>query len=107
MNSYNLNPVHYQTIYRQAARRVHARLVFRQHVVSFLLGSALLVGIYLMTGRLPGFPTTFWIIWPIAGWAIALLLHFLMAFVFSDYRASTRQRDLLDAEIEKLEGSQK
>lgn len=107
MNNYSLNQSHYQTIYQLATRRVQARLVFRQHVVSFLLGSALLVGIYFVTSRLPGFPVTLWLIWPIAGWAIALLLHFLMAFVFSDYRASTRQRDLLDAEIEKLEGSQK
>jgi hypothetical protein len=73
-------------IYRWAIRRAHSKLVFRQHIMAYLLGSALLTGIYLLTRLLPGFPTYPWLVWPIAAWSAALVLHFLLVFVFSELR---------------------
>lgn len=56
---------------RQAAiKRLEARRGFSIHLVVYLLVNAVLVAIWLTTGR--GY---FWPIWPIAGWGIGLVAH--------------------------------
>jgi hypothetical protein len=89
-------------IYRLAARRVRARLVFRYHLCACVLGSSLLVAIYLATRLIPGFPTFLWFLWPVAGWSLTLLLHFLLVFVFGDYRVSNQRRNMLEAELRRI-----
>ena len=87
--------------YQRAARRVHTRMVFRLHMVSFLMGSLLLVGIYLLTRTLPGFPHNLWIIWPLLGWSSALILHFLLAFVFDTSEAEDRFEQMIRNELNR------
>lgn len=61
---------------RQAAiKRLEAKRGFGIHLVVYLLVNALLVVIWLMTGR--GY---FWPIWPIAGWGIGLAAHCWMTY---------------------------
>lgn len=56
---------------RQAAiRRLKAKGDLRTHLVAFVVVNAVLVMVWAVTGR--GY---FWPIWPIAGWAIGLVLH--------------------------------
>ena len=89
-------------IYRLAVRRVRARLVFRYHLCAYGLGSSLLVAIYLATRLIPGFPSYLWFLWPEAGWSLTLLLHFLLVFVFSDYRISDQRRHMLETELRRI-----
>lgn len=88
--------------YEQAMRRVQAKLGFQQHLVSYILGSVLLIGIYLLTSLMPGFPTYPWFIWPLAGWGLALVAHFLEVFVFSEIRADARRQRMLDHELRRM-----
>lgn len=61
---------------RQAAiKRLEAKRGFGIHLVVYLSVNALLVVIWLMTGR--GY---FWPIWPIAGWGIGLAAHRWMTY---------------------------
>lgn len=56
---------------REAAiKRLESKRGFRTHLTVYLLVNALLVVVWLMTGR--GY---FWPIWSIAGWGIAILIH--------------------------------
>ncbi len=104
MYSYEYEPDKLLTTqtYRRAVRRVKAKLGFQRHVWSFLLGSVLLAGIYLITRLAPGFPTFPWLIWPLAAWGAILILHFLLVFVFSDSQLISRQHDMIDEEFRRL-----
>jgi hypothetical protein len=101
MNSLNPNSVEYHRAYKRAEQRVQAKIGFQWHLVSYLLGIVLLVAIYLVTTRLPGFTAYPWFIWPLAGWGFALLLHFLQVFVFNESRAEVKRRRMLDSELRR------
>jgi hypothetical protein len=77
---------------RQAAiKRLEAKRGFGIHLVVYLLVNALLVVVWLMTGR--GY---FWPIWPIAGWGIGLAAHRWMT-----YRRKPISEDDIRREMEK------
>lgn len=90
-----------QEAYKFAMQRVQAKIGFQRHLVSYLLGAIILIAIYLVTGQMPGFTTYPWYIWPLVGWGLALLLHFLIVFVFNDSRAELKRRRMLDHELRR------
>ncbi len=75
------NQMDYSSAYRQAERRVKVKLDFYRHLSSYVIVNGMLIAIYLLTAIPSGlyYP---WFIWPMAGWGIGLLFHFLSAFVF-------------------------
>jgi uncharacterized membrane protein YdcZ (DUF606 family) len=93
-----------QETYKHALRQVQAKLGFQQHLIAYLVGTVLLLAIYLLTTLMPGFTNYPWFIWPVAGWGVALLLHFLEVFVFNESRAATRRRQMIDREMRRLNG---
>jgi hypothetical protein len=66
-------------VLRQAEKRARKRVrevkEFYNHLATYLLVNTLLVGIYLSTSS-----PTFWPFWPIAGWGIGLLSHWMSVF---------------------------
>lgn len=65
--------------YEQARRRAEAKYGFFVHVVVFAAVMLLLVVINLLTS-----PGTFWFIWPLLGWGIAVVLHGARVFLLGE-----------------------
>ena len=58
-----------------------------------------LVLIYLTTSLAVGGLDYPWFIWPMAGWGVGLILHFLGVFVFN---AADRQQEMIVKELDKM-----
>ncbi len=97
---YPQNSTRQNEAYKRAVRRVQARMGFQQHIIAYLLGNTLLVLIYLLTQVMPGFPAYPWFIWPILGWSLALIFHFMEVFVFSESRTRQTRQRLIERELQ-------
>jgi len=82
-----------EEIYKEAEKRVEEKKGFRSHFIIYLCVNALLVIIWAVTGA--DFP---WFVFPLGGWGIGVLFHFLNAYVFSR-EADTRE---IEKEAEKI-----
>ena len=60
-----------------------------------------LVVIWTVTGR--GFP---WFLFPLGGWGIGVIFHFLGVFVFSQHGTSNWENRQMEKEIERIKKSQ-
>ena len=67
-----------EEIYREAKKRVEEKKSFRTHFVVYIVVNILLVIIWATTGA--EFP---WFVFPLGGWGIGILFHFLGVYVFS------------------------
>jgi Na+(H+)/acetate symporter ActP len=67
-----------EEIYQLARKRVEEKKGFLVHLIVYAVVNAILVLIWLGTGA--GFP---WFVFPLGGWGIGILFHFLGVFVFS------------------------
>ncbi|NWJ47537.1 MAG: 2TM domain-containing protein [Chloroflexi bacterium] len=99
---YNYDPtrVQYETAYRQAERRVKAKVGFYWHLASYLVVNGLLIGIYLLTALAASGLYYPWFIWPLAGWGIGLVFNFLAVFIFGDGTYNTNR--MIDEEMRKM-----
>jgi hypothetical protein len=77
-----------EEIYKEAKKIVEEKRGFRTHFIVYLCVNALLVIIWAATGA--GFP---WFVFPLGGWGIGILFHFLGVYVFP--------REVDEKEIEK------
>jgi hypothetical protein len=102
MYNADVNSYEYQEAYRRAERRVKAKLGFYWHLASYVIVNGLLIGIYLLTTiATTGFYYP-WFVWPMAGWGIGLMFHFLGVYVFpSADNAATRQR-MIEEEMRRM-----
>ncbi|MBN9387685.1 MAG: 2TM domain-containing protein [Chloroflexi bacterium] len=92
MNNYNNYYYDPQAdAYRQAERRVKAKMGFYWHLASYVLVNGFLITIYLLTSWADNGLYYPWFIWPLLGWGIGLFFNFLAVFVFPD-TPSSRQR---------------
>jgi hypothetical protein len=85
-----------EEIYDEARRRVKARKDFYSHLSAYIVVNILLVIIWAATGA--GFP---WFIFPLGGWGIGILFHFLGTFVWewkSDKAAIEREAEKIRRE---------
>jgi hypothetical protein len=82
-----------EEIYKEAKRIVEEKKGFRTHFIVYLCVNALLVIIWAATGR--HFP---WFVFPLGGWGIGVLFHFLNVYVFSQ-EADT---SAIEKEAEKI-----
>jgi hypothetical protein len=84
-----------QEIYEQAKKRVEEKKGFFIHFSVYIGVNIFLVIIWAVTGA--GFP---WFVFPLGGWGIGILFHFLGVFVFS--RPSSWERRQIEKEVERL-----
>ena len=86
-----------EEIYKEAKKIVEEKKGFRTHFIVYLLVNALLVVIWAFTDR--GFP---WFVFPLGGWGIGVLFHFLNTYVFS--REDTGEIEKEAEKIRKRQG---
>ena len=98
----NTSDPQYQSAYRQAERRVKAKLGFYWHLASYVLVNGLLILIYLITGPVPGFYSYPWFVWPMFGWGLGLLFHFVGVFVFSSVSSEDNRRRMIEEEMRRM-----
>ena len=92
----------YMAAYRQAERRVKAKIGFYWHLASYVLVNGFLIIIYLITGLIPGFYTYPWFVWPMFGWGIGLLFHFLAVFISGNTTSEENRRRMIEAEMRRM-----
>jgi len=84
-----------EEIYRKAREKVEEKKGFYVHFIVYILVNIILIIIWAATGA--GFP---WFIFPLGGWGIGVLFHFLGVFVFS--RQTSWERREIEKEVERL-----
>jgi hypothetical protein len=89
-----------EEVYRIARQRVEEKKGFYTHLIVYICVNILLVLIWFFTGH--GFP---WFIFPLGGWGIGLLFHFLGVFVLSQGGSAWEKREI-EKEIEKIKKTQ-
>ncbi len=87
-----------EELYRVARKRVEEKKGFYVHLAVYISVNILLVIIWAATDA--GFP---WFVFPLGGWGIGILFHFLGVFVFS--RPSHWEKREIEKEVERLRRS--
>ena len=87
-----------EEIYRQARKRVEEKKGFYIHFTIYIVVNLMLMIIWATTGA--GSP---WFLFPLGGWGIGILFHFLGVFVFS--RQTNWERKAIEKEAERLRKS--
>jgi hypothetical protein len=67
-----------EQIYEEARKRVEEKRGFFIHLAIYVVVNIFLAAIWWFTGA--GFP---WFVFPLGGWAIGIIMHFLSVFVFN------------------------
>ena len=67
-----------EQVYEAARKRVEEKRGFFVHLAVYIIVNLFLVCIWWFTGA--GFP---WFVFPLGGWGIGLIMHFLGVFVFN------------------------
>ena len=81
---------------KQLWRLAKKRVGFRNHIAMYIVCNMFFLGVWFFTGRPlseEGFP---WPVFPMFGWGVGILFHFLSAFVFVNKLTS------IEREYEKL-----
>ena len=89
-----------EEIYKEARKRVEEKKGFFTHLAVYIVVNIVLIIIWATTGA--GFP---WFVFPLAGWGIGVLFHFLGVFVFS--RQTEWDRRQIEKEAERLRKNRK
>ena len=67
-----------EEVYEEARKRVEAKRGFYRHLAVYVIVNIMLVLIWAFAAG-GGFP---WFVFPLGGWGIGIIFHFLNAFVF-------------------------
>ena len=81
-------------IYEQAKIRVEAKRGFYSHLIAYVVVNIILVLVWAFAAG-GGYP---WFLWPLGGWGIGILFHFLGVFVFG----GKSDRAAIEKEAEKI-----
>ena len=84
-----------EEIYREARKRVEEKKGFYVHFAVYIIVNIVLIIIWASTGA--HYP---WFLFPLGGWGIGILFHFLGVFVFS--RQTDWERRAVEKEAERL-----
>ena len=87
-----------EQIYEQAKKRVEEKKGFFIHLTVYIVVNIMLMLIWAFAAG-GGYP---WFLWPLGGWGIGLLFHFLGVFVFG--RKSDRAA--IEKEVERIKKEQ-
>ena len=82
---------------KEAKEIARKKFGFYIHFVVYIIINILLISIWYFTGK--GIP---WFIFPLVGWGIAVLIHFLSTFVFTERKFLDR---MAEKEYEKMKKS--
>ena len=82
---------------RRAEKRVEDKLGFLRHLVVYLLVNGFLFGVNMLTA-----PSFLWFFFPIGGWGIALVAHFVTVFVLGGGAVEDWRRKEIEKEAERL-----
>jgi hypothetical protein len=102
MYNYDNNNPEYREAYRQAARRVQAKLGFYWHFASYLVINGLLIAVYLLTTIAVGGLYYPWFVWVMASWGVGLLFHFMGVYVFPGSNSSFSRQKMIEEELRKM-----
>ena len=89
-----------EEMYEVARKRVEEKKGFFIHFAIYILVNAILIVIWASTGA--GFP---WFVFPLGGWGIGVLFHFLGTFVFS--RTTSWERKEIEKEVSRMKQDSK
>ena len=92
-------PMSEDEIYEEAKKRVKAKKDFFVHLAVYIVVNAFIIIIWAVTTP-GGFP---WFVFPLGGWGIGLIFHFLDVFVFS----RKPDRKAIEKEAEKIREEQR
>ena len=90
-----------EEIYQQAKKRVEEKKGFFNHLAVYLIVNIVLVLIWAFPAG-GGYP---WFVWPLGGWGIGLIFHFLGVFVFNKQTGWEKRE--IEKEVERLKKSGK
>ncbi len=85
-----------EELYRMAKKRVEEKKGFRTHLAVYIGVNIFLIIIWAVTDR--GSPP--WFIFPLGGWGIGILFHFLGVYVFS--RQTEKDKKEIEKEVDRL-----
>ena len=83
-----------QEAYEKAKKRVEEKMGFYIHIIVYIVVGTFLVIINLVTS-----PKNLWFKWPLMGWAVGVIFHFLFTFVFHERSTITEQ--MIEKEMKK------
>jgi hypothetical protein len=75
--------------YMEARRRVRREAEFYKHLLTYVIVMAGLVVINFLTS--PGY---FWVIWPMLGWGIGVVVHGLQTFAGNSFGRKWEERKI-------------
>lgn len=81
----------------RAEKRVEEKLGFLKHLVVYIIVNAFLFVINAVTG-----PKFWWFLFPLGGWGIALVAHFVTVFVLGGGLVEEWRRKEIEKEAERL-----
>ena len=91
-----------EELYKEASKRVEEKKGFFIHLIVYICVNVFLIFIWAVPAG-GGFP---WFVFPLGGWGIGLLFHFLGVFVFSGKGTGTWERREIQKEVERLRKEQ-
>ena len=94
------NQLSEEEIYKKARKRVEEKKALLSHFIVYVVVNAILIVIWAATSR--SYP---WFLWPLGGWGIGLIFHFLGVFVFD--RETGWERNAVEKEAERIRQSNK
>lgn len=80
-----------------ARKRVQARMSFVVHFAMYAVANVGMFAIWFLSGR--GYP---WFLWPLMGWGIGVVAHFIGIFIGP---GSSAERRAIDREVRRLRGA--
>ena len=92
-------PMSEEEIYEEAKQRVEAKKYFYVHLALYICINAFLIIIWAFVAD-GGFP---WFIFPLFGWGIGIVFHFLEVFVLK----GKVEKEAIEKEAEKIRREQK
>lgn len=84
-----------EEIYQLARKRVEEKKALLVHAIVYVVVNAVLIVIWASTS--PGYP---WFLWPLGGWGIGLVFHFLGVFIFD--REMGWEKKAVEREADKI-----
>jgi hypothetical protein len=88
-----------EQIYEEAKKRVEAKWGFYSNLIAYVVVNTILIIIWAFPAG-GGYP---WFLWPLGGWGIGLIMHYIQVFVWP----KGGNRTAIEKEVEKIKREQR